>query len=168
MDLVFLSAVSVSDELLDEAADHFEAFFSEVFEELYKYGEVEDMVVCDNIGDHIIGNVYVKYSDDDAAKKALSALQGRYYAGENAGVLFPEKFTNRDVEPRLPWVRFSLLRHRYSMLTSTLLILQENQFRLSSRQSLTSERPVAANSSTVSAVVVAIATSCILNTFPVP
>lgn len=71
----------VSDELLDEAADHFEAFFSEVFEELYKYGEVEDMVVCDNIGDHIIGNVYVKYSDDDAAKKALSALQGRYYAG---------------------------------------------------------------------------------------
>lgn len=75
---------SVSDELLDEAADHFEAFFSEVFEELYKYGEVEDMVVCDNIGDHIIGNVYVKYSDDDAAKKALSALQGRYYAGQPA------------------------------------------------------------------------------------
>lgn len=74
-------ACLVSDELLDEAADHFEAFFSEVFEELYKYGEVEDMVVCDNIGDHIIGNVYVKYSDDDAAKKALSALQGRYYAG---------------------------------------------------------------------------------------
>lgn len=73
---------NVSDELLDEAADHFEAFFSEVFEELYKYGEVEDMVVCDNIGDHIIGNVYVKYSDDDAAKKALSALQGRYYAGK--------------------------------------------------------------------------------------
>lgn len=78
---------SVSDELLDEAADHFEAFFSEVFEELYKYGEVEDMVVCDNIGDHIIGNVYVKYSDDDAAKKALSALQGRYYAGKHFLVL---------------------------------------------------------------------------------
>lgn len=71
---------------MDEAADHFEAFFSEVFEELYKYGEVEDMVVCDNIGDHIIGNVYVKYSDDDAAKKALSALQGRYYAGESIPV----------------------------------------------------------------------------------
>lgn len=29
-----------------------------------KYGEIEDMIVVDNLGDHIVGNVYVKYSQD--------------------------------------------------------------------------------------------------------
>lgn len=28
-----------------------------------KYGEVEEMNVCDNLGDHLVGNVYVKVSD---------------------------------------------------------------------------------------------------------
>lgn len=73
---------AVSDELLDQAADHFEAFYAEVFEELAKYGEIEDMVVCDNIGDHIIGNVYVKYTDEESANKALACLQGRFYSGK--------------------------------------------------------------------------------------
>ena len=27
-----------------------------------KYGEVEEMNVCDNLGDHLVGNVYVKVS----------------------------------------------------------------------------------------------------------
>ncbi|KAF8821734.1 putative U2 snRNP auxiliary factor [Cardiosporidium cionae] len=76
----------VSDELLDEAADHFEAFFSEVFEELSNYGEIEDMVVCDNIGDHIIGNVYVKYADAEAAANAIKNLSGRFYAGKQIQV----------------------------------------------------------------------------------
>uniref|UniRef100_A0A673J4Y1 C3H1-type domain-containing protein n=1 Tax=Sinocyclocheilus rhinocerous TaxID=307959 RepID=A0A673J4Y1_9TELE len=34
---------------------------SEVFTEMEeKYGEVEEMNVCDNLGDHLVGNVYVK------------------------------------------------------------------------------------------------------------
>ena len=28
-----------------------------------KYGEVEEMNVCDNLGDHLVGNVYVKVGD---------------------------------------------------------------------------------------------------------
>lgn len=33
----------------------------EVFTEMEeKYGEVEEMNVCDNLGDHLVGNVYVK------------------------------------------------------------------------------------------------------------
>lgn len=28
-----------------------------------KYGEVEEMNVCDNLGDHLVGNVYVKVCD---------------------------------------------------------------------------------------------------------
>ncbi|CRH00061.1 splicing factor U2AF small subunit, putative [Plasmodium relictum] len=72
----------VDDEVLDKAADHFEEFYEEVFEELMKYGEIEDMVVCDNIGDHIIGNVYIKYTHEDYAEKAVKELNGRFYAGK--------------------------------------------------------------------------------------
>lgn len=35
----------------------------EVFSEMEeKYGEVEEMNICDNLGDHLVGNVYVKVS----------------------------------------------------------------------------------------------------------
>lgn len=27
---------------------------------LFQYGEIEEMNVCDNLGDHLVGNVYVK------------------------------------------------------------------------------------------------------------
>lgn len=49
---------SMSDE---EAQEHFDNFFEDVFIELEdKYGEIEEMNVCDNLGDHLVGNVYVK------------------------------------------------------------------------------------------------------------
>lgn len=38
----------------------FEDFFEEVYQELSKFGEISEMNVCDNLGDHLIGNVYVK------------------------------------------------------------------------------------------------------------
>jgi splicing factor U2AF subunit len=33
--------------------------------ELAKFGEIEDIVIADNIGDHMIGNMYVKFSTED-------------------------------------------------------------------------------------------------------
>lgn len=43
----------------------------EVFTEMEeKYGEVEEMNVCDNLGDHLVGNVYVKVGD--GSKRILS------------------------------------------------------------------------------------------------
>ena len=66
---------------MKETIRHFEDFFEEVFIELAKYGEVEEVVVCDNIGEHIVGNVYVKFYNEDDTKKAFSARNGRYYAG---------------------------------------------------------------------------------------
>ena len=39
--------------------------------ELSKYGEVEDLVVSDNIGDHMIGNMYVKFRAEDQANKII-------------------------------------------------------------------------------------------------
>ena len=45
----------------EDAQEHFDDFFEDVFVELEdKYGEIEEMNVCDNLGDHLVGNVYVK------------------------------------------------------------------------------------------------------------
>jgi splicing factor U2AF subunit len=62
--------------------EEFESFYEEVFEELGSYGEVEEMHVCDNLGDHLVGNVYVKYRDEEEAEKCQAALGGRFYAGK--------------------------------------------------------------------------------------
>jgi splicing factor U2AF subunit len=56
-------------------------FYEDIFEELDKFGEVENLNVCDNMADHLVGNVYVKFKEEDAAAKACAALAGRYYSG---------------------------------------------------------------------------------------
>ena len=48
-----------------EAAHHFEEFFEEVFFEFCKQGEILDMIVADNIGEHMIGNLYVKFATEE-------------------------------------------------------------------------------------------------------
>lgn len=51
---------NVSDE---EMQEHYDNFFEDVFVECEdKYGEIEEMNVCDNLGDHLVGNVYIKVS----------------------------------------------------------------------------------------------------------
>merc|ERR1719359_327141 len=59
-----------------------EAFYIEVFLELANYGEIEDVVVVDNLADHLIGNVYVKYYHEEDAERALGKLTGRFYSGK--------------------------------------------------------------------------------------
>lgn len=52
---------NVSDE---EMQEHYDNFFEDVFVESEdKYGEIEEMNVCDNLGDHLVGNVYIKVSN---------------------------------------------------------------------------------------------------------
>lgn len=51
---------NVSDE---EMQEHYDNFFEDVFVECEdRYGEIEEMNVCDNLGDHLVGNVYIKVS----------------------------------------------------------------------------------------------------------
>jgi len=69
------------DDMYDRAQAHFEEFFTEVFEELAKYGEIEDLVIVDNCCDHLIGNGYVKYYHEEAAEEAMNKLTGRFYKG---------------------------------------------------------------------------------------
>ena len=48
---------------------------------LAEFGELEELIVLDNINDHMIGNVYAKFFNEDDAEKAIRALNGKYYAG---------------------------------------------------------------------------------------
>ena len=64
-----------------EAIEHFEAFYEEVFMEMAKFGEIEELVVADNIGDHMIGNLYIKYQNEEQAEAAMKGMNGRYYSG---------------------------------------------------------------------------------------
>mmetsp|Transcript_15539 Transcript_15539/g.30512 ORF Transcript_15539/g.30512 Transcript_15539/m.30512 type:complete len:293 (+) Transcript_15539:45-923(+) len=67
--------------------DHFEEFYEEILEELSKFGEVEQFHTVENLGDHMFGNVYIKYRDETDAESCLKAMSGRYYAGR---MLTPE------------------------------------------------------------------------------
>ncbi len=49
--------------------------------ELSKFGELENLSVCDNICNHLAGNVYVKFAREEEAQAALNSLRGRFYAG---------------------------------------------------------------------------------------
>ncbi|KAB5561576.1 hypothetical protein DKX38_006533 [Salix brachista] len=60
---------------------HFEEFYEDLFEELRKYGEIESLNVCDNLADHMVGNVYVQFREEEHASNALKNLTGRFYAG---------------------------------------------------------------------------------------
>ena len=70
---------NVSDE---EMQEHYDNFFEDVFVEAEdKYGEIEEMNVCDNLGDHLVGNVYVKFRREEDAEKAVKELNNRWFGG---------------------------------------------------------------------------------------
>ena len=55
--------------------------------------------VCDNVGDHLIGNVYARYEWETEAQAAVDSCNERWYAG--ASPLFPSPFYMRpDASPR--------------------------------------------------------------------
>ncbi|KAL2557422.1 Splicing factor U2af small subunit B [Forsythia ovata] len=60
---------------------HFEDFYEDLFEELNKYGEIESLNICDNLADHMVGNVYVQFREEEHAANAVKNLTGRFYAG---------------------------------------------------------------------------------------
>ena len=67
------------EEVYDAVQKHLEDFYDEVFHELSSYGEIEDMIVADNVSEHMLGNIYVKYFMEEDAEKALQKLTGKYY-----------------------------------------------------------------------------------------
>ena len=39
------------------------------------------MNVCDNVGEHLVGNIYIKYRYEEDAGKAVDHLNTRFYQG---------------------------------------------------------------------------------------
>ncbi|VEL09127.1 unnamed protein product [Protopolystoma xenopodis] len=66
-----------------QAQQIFDEFFEEVFVECEEkvYGEIEEMNVCDNLGDHLVGNVYIKFRYEEDAEKAVLDLNQRWFGG---------------------------------------------------------------------------------------
>ncbi|KAK3726104.1 hypothetical protein LTR37_000252 [Vermiconidia calcicola] len=58
--------------------NHFDAFYEDFWCEMCKYGELEEVVVCDNNNDHLIGNVYARFKYEDSAQAACDALNSRW------------------------------------------------------------------------------------------
>ena len=59
----------------DMLQDHFEEFYEDIFEELTNIGgDLEQLRVCENLSDHLTGNVYAKFREEEDAEKALTAL----------------------------------------------------------------------------------------------
>jgi splicing factor U2AF subunit len=65
----------------EELQKHFDDFYEDIFIELARYGEIEDLIICDNMGDHLVGNVYIRYAYEDMASKCVQELNERFYAG---------------------------------------------------------------------------------------
>ena len=63
----------------DQMQQHFDAFYEDFFCEAAKFGKVEEIVVCENNNDHLIGNVYARFKYEDEAQKALDSFNYRWY-----------------------------------------------------------------------------------------
>lgn len=61
--------------------EEFDLFYEEIFEEFATFGQLEEVQVCENLGDHMVGNIYVKYSDEEEAEACIRKIHGRYFAG---------------------------------------------------------------------------------------
>ncbi|CAG8475569.1 10445_t:CDS:2 [Rhizophagus irregularis] len=65
-----------------EAERHYFEFFEDVHTEFRQYGTIVQFKVCNNFQLHLRGNVYVQYSNEDEAKRAIENIRGRWYAGK--------------------------------------------------------------------------------------
>lgn len=83
-----------------ELQEGFDAVYEDLYCELAKFGHLLELhvsllllwtclhaaddvsQVCDNVGDHLIGNVYARYEWETEAQAAVDNLNDRWYAGE--------------------------------------------------------------------------------------
>nr|VWO95010.1 Uncharacterized protein [Ganoderma boninense] len=64
-----------------ELQEGFDAVYEDLYCELAKFGHLLELHVCDNVGDHLIGNVYARYEWETEAQAAVDNLNDRWYAG---------------------------------------------------------------------------------------
>jgi splicing factor U2AF subunit len=67
----------------EKLQNHFDDIFEELFIEMEsKYGEIEEMNICDNLSEHLAGNTYVKFRYEEDAEKACQDLNNRWFNGK--------------------------------------------------------------------------------------
>jgi len=92
--------MGVSDEQYRIATQTIEEFYEECFHKLAQYGELEDLLLVDNISDHLCGNVYVKYYHEDSAVRAYNALEDGWYNGRKLKIEYSPVLEFRDARCR--------------------------------------------------------------------
>lgn len=64
----------------EELQQHFDDTYEELFVELEeKYGELEELNICENINEHLVGNTYCKFRYEEDAEKAVQDLNNRWF-----------------------------------------------------------------------------------------
>ena len=67
----------------EELQKNFDDIFEELFTEMEsKYGEIEEMNICDNLSEHLAGNTYVKFRYEEDAEKGCNDLNNRWFNGK--------------------------------------------------------------------------------------
>lgn len=141
---------NVSDE---EMQEHYDNFFEDVFVECEdRYGEIEEMNVCDNLGDHLVGNVYIKvrllfvfiefYCNllidpcifSFAVKKTLNAQQKNWIIVGSAVVQFTQNYlplliSVKPVADNTKWVNALVLDFAISCIWNRFREIFEGTFR---------------------------------------
>ena len=52
--------------------EHFEDFSEDLFDELSKYEELESLNICNNLVDHMVGNVYVQFQEEESSYECVA------------------------------------------------------------------------------------------------
>lgn len=65
-----------------------DSFFIDIATMLMQFGQLDDMVICGNKTDNLVGSVLAVFHDSNAALAAQLALNGQYYAGRKIQVSF--------------------------------------------------------------------------------
>lgn len=79
--IAIAEGASVPEDKLIEVVNDLEQFYQEVFLELAQFGEIKEMHILDNLGDHLRGNVYVKFVSEEDAEKCKNSISGRSFRG---------------------------------------------------------------------------------------
>lgn len=66
---------------------HFEHFYKETWRSLMEIGKIEELRVVSNLGEHLLGSVYVRFDSNDAAAKVVKQLKNKKF---NKIILLPE------------------------------------------------------------------------------
>ncbi|KAF7684085.1 Splicing factor U2af 38 kDa subunit [Astathelohania contejeani] len=68
--------------LKESIQEHLDLFYEDFFTELsVKYGPINQLIVCTNASDHLLGNLYITFKSRQDAIKCKEELSTRYYSG---------------------------------------------------------------------------------------